>query len=213
MACTQVLHHQALKSDSCLDHLLIQVSNQGWHIGLQIYWHILKYWLSVLINARTNKLSIIRYWLWPNIDSECFNYRPTGSTKMTRHKSAILKIKRPWPYWLKLTDMPSLYLTQILPDQRSSCTKSPSTHTVLCMKQKLLPTCCTKMTRHKSAILKIKRPWPYWLKLTDMPSLYLTQILPDQRSSCTKSPSTHTVLCMKQKLLSYSVHYIYRFYD
>ena len=41
-----------------------------WHIGLPIYWHFVKYQISVSVKVRTNKISVMGYPLWPNIDSE-----------------------------------------------------------------------------------------------------------------------------------------------
>ncbi len=48
--------------------------NQGWHIGLPIYRHFLKYRLSVSVKARIDKISAIGYRLWTNIGFEYWLY-------------------------------------------------------------------------------------------------------------------------------------------
>ncbi len=46
---------------------------QGWHIGLRIYLHFLKYWFSLSVKVRTDKILVIgkkstlaKYRIWIN---------------------------------------------------------------------------------------------------------------------------------------------------
>ncbi len=62
--------------------------NQGWHIGLPIYRHFLKYRLSVSVKVRTDKISAIGYRLWQNTDIS--EYQLSVSVKSGTDKISLI---------------------------------------------------------------------------------------------------------------------------